>query len=110
MPKLSTESWLVSAGRPDKPGAPLNTPPVPASNYLLGGDREYARDGSTPTWEALEAIIGSIEGGESVAFASGMGAAAAVFDVLRQKISEGEFNQVANAMRKPLRDLWRERV
>lgn len=82
MPKLSTESWLVSAGRPDKPGAPLNTPPVPASNYLLGGDREYARDGSTPTWEALEAIIGSIEGGESVAFASGMGAAAAVFDLL----------------------------
>ena len=37
-------------------------------------------------------------------------AVAAVFDVLRQKISEGEFNQVANAMRKPLRDLWRERV
>ena len=33
-------------------------------------------------------------------------AAAAVFDVLRRKISEGEFNQVANAMRKPLRDLW----
>ncbi|MCR9087781.1 MAG: DUF2267 domain-containing protein [Rhodobacteraceae bacterium] len=33
-------------------------------------------------------------------------AAAAVFDLLRRKISEGEFNQVANAMRKPLRDLW----
>ena len=82
MPKLSTESWLVSAGRPEQPGAPLNVPPVPASNYLLGGDREYARDGSTPTWEALEAIIGSIEGGDSVAFASGMGAAAAVFDLL----------------------------
>ena len=33
-------------------------------------------------------------------------AAAAVFDVLRRKLSEGEFNQVANAMKKPLRDLW----
>ncbi|MGI1661579.1 DUF2267 domain-containing protein [Palleronia sp. KMU-117] len=33
-------------------------------------------------------------------------AASAVFDVLRRKISEGEFGQVANAMRKPLRDLW----
>lgn len=33
-------------------------------------------------------------------------AAAAVFDLLRQKISEGEFNHVASAMRKPLRDLW----
>ena len=33
-------------------------------------------------------------------------AAAAVFDVLRQKISEGEFEQVAHAMPKTLRDLW----
>lgn len=33
-------------------------------------------------------------------------AASAVFDLLRRKISEGEFDQVANAMRKPLRDLW----
>ena len=33
-------------------------------------------------------------------------AASAVFDLLRRKISAGEFDQVANAMRKPLRDLW----
>lgn len=33
-------------------------------------------------------------------------AAAAMFDLLRRKISEGEFNQVAAAMRKSLRDLW----
>lgn len=33
-------------------------------------------------------------------------AASAVFDLLRRKISQGEFEQVANAMRKPLRDLW----
>jgi uncharacterized protein (DUF2267 family) len=33
-------------------------------------------------------------------------AASAVFDLLRRKISAGEFEQVANAMRKPLRDLW----
>jgi len=33
-------------------------------------------------------------------------AVAAVFDVLRQKTSEGEFEQVANAMPKTLRDLW----
>jgi uncharacterized protein (DUF2267 family) len=33
-------------------------------------------------------------------------AVAAVFDLLRRQVSEGEFNQVANAMRKSLRDLW----
>lgn len=33
-------------------------------------------------------------------------AVAAVFAVLRRKISAGEYDQVAWAMRKPLRDLW----
>jgi cystathionine gamma-synthase len=82
MQKLSTESWLVSAGRPDQPGEPLNVPPVPASNFLLGGGREYSRDGGTRTWEALESIVGVLEGGDAVAFASGMAAASAVFDQL----------------------------
>jgi cystathionine gamma-synthase len=82
MSKLSPASWLVSAGRPHESGAPLNTPLVPASNYLLGGDREYSRDGGTPTWEALETIIGALEDGRALAFSSGMAAAAAVFDQL----------------------------
>lgn len=80
--KLQTASWLVSAGRPEEAGAPLNTPLVPASNFLLGGDREYSRDGGTPTWEALEDIVGELEGGRALAFSSGMAAAAAVFDQL----------------------------
>lgn len=33
-------------------------------------------------------------------------AVAAVFSVLRRQISPGEYQQVAWAMRKPLRDLW----
>lgn len=33
-------------------------------------------------------------------------AAAAVFDILRQKTSMGEFDQVAHSMPKTLRDLW----
>jgi len=82
MQKLSPTSWLVSAGRPEEPGAPLNTPLVPASNFLLGGDREYSRGEGTPTWEALESIVGKLEGGEALAFSSGMAAAAAVFDQL----------------------------
>ena len=79
---LRVESWLVAAGRPDRAGEPLNTPLMPASNFLLGTDRVYSRDGGTPGWEALETIIGGLEHGHALAFASGMAAAAAVFDGL----------------------------
>lgn len=75
-------SWLVSAGRPSGPGAPLNAPLVPASNFVLGGERGYSRDDGTPTWEALEDVVGGLESGRAVAFASGMAAIAAVFDQL----------------------------
>src|SRR3954464_2055821 len=78
----SIESWLVSAGRDRTPGAPLNVPPWPASNFVLGGQRAYSRDDGTPGWEALEEIVGGLEGGSSVAFASGMAGIAAVFDQL----------------------------
>jgi uncharacterized protein (DUF2267 family) len=33
-------------------------------------------------------------------------AVVAVFDLLRRQVSEGEIDQVAHALRKPLRDLW----
>ncbi|MDT7921010.1 MAG: PLP-dependent transferase [Meiothermus sp.] len=80
--QLKPASWLVAAGRPSEPGQPLNTPLVPASNFVLGKERAYARDGGTPTWEALEEIVGGLEAGRTVAFASGMAAVAAVFDQL----------------------------
>ena len=80
----SAESWLVSAGRENRPGAPLNVPLVPASNFVLGAARAYSRDDGTPTWEALEEIVGGLEGGETVAFASGMAGIAAVFDQLQR--------------------------
>src|SRR2546430_5602776 len=78
----SVESWLVSAGRDRRPGSPLNVPPIPASNFVLGERRAYSRDDSTPGWEALEEIVGGLQGGSSVAFASGMAGIAAVFDPL----------------------------
>src|SRR5262245_12664617 len=78
----SVESWLVSAGRDRRAGSPLNVPPIPASNFVLGERRAYARDDATPGWEALEEIVGGLEGGSSVAFASGMAGIAAVFDQL----------------------------
>jgi cystathionine gamma-synthase len=79
---IKLESWLVSAGRSSEPGAPLNVPLVPASNFIIGSGRSYSRDDATPTWEALEDIVGGLESGKAVAFASGMGSIAAVFDQL----------------------------
>jgi len=78
----SVESWLVSAGRDRRPGSPLNVPPCPASNFVLGERRAYSRDDATPGWEALEEIVGGLQGGSSVAFASGMAGIAAIFDQL----------------------------
>src|SRR5437016_5345369 len=78
----SVESWLVSAGRDRRPGAPLNVPPYPASNFVLGERRAYSRDDGTPGWEALEEIVGGLEDGSSVSFASGMAGIAAIFDQL----------------------------
>jgi cystathionine gamma-synthase len=79
---IKPESWLVSAGRPSEPGAPLNVPLVPASNFVIGAGRDYSRDDGTPTWEALEEVVGGLESGRAVAFASGMAAMASVFDQL----------------------------
>src|SRR5580700_5574913 len=76
------DSWLISAGRDRRPGSPLNVPPWPASNFVLGERRAYSRDDGTPGWEALEEIVGGLEGGSSVSFASGMAGIAAIFDQL----------------------------
>jgi cystathionine gamma-synthase len=79
---LNTASWLVAAGRPHVAGSPMNTPVLPVSNYMLGDERVYSRDSATAGWEALEEIVGGLEGGQAIAFSSGMAAAAAVFQGL----------------------------
>src|SRR5947207_7085336 len=78
----SVESWLVSAGRDRRPGSPLNVPPIPASNFVLGERRAYSRDDGAPGWEALEDIVGGLEGGSSVGLASGMAGVAATFHLV----------------------------
>ncbi|HJQ46053.1 MAG TPA: PLP-dependent aspartate aminotransferase family protein [Amycolatopsis sp.] len=82
MTDWSPRTKAVVTGRPTGAGAPLNTPIVPASTYAAGGDFTYAREDGTPTWVALEEAVGALEGGRAVAFASGLGAVAAVLDVL----------------------------
>ena len=82
MTDWSPRTKAVVAGRPATAGEPLNTPIVPASTYVAGGDFAYAREDGTPTWVALEEAVGTLERGRAVAFASGLGAVAAVLDLL----------------------------
>src|SRR5262249_23747000 len=56
----AVESWLVAAGRDRRPGTPPNVRLYPASNFVLGGQRAYARDDGTRGWEALEEIVGGL--------------------------------------------------
>ncbi|HET9103325.1 MAG TPA: PLP-dependent transferase [Solirubrobacteraceae bacterium] len=81
--EVTPETWTIVGGRPEPvPGAPLNTPVVAASTFVLGGERIYSRNEATEGWEAFEAMLGGLEGGEAVAFSSGMAACAAVLGQL----------------------------
>jgi cystathionine gamma-synthase len=80
---MNPETWLVAGGRPEPaPGAPLNTPIIAASTFNMGAERMYSRNSATEGWESFEALLGGLEGGGAVAFASGMGACAAVLGQL----------------------------
>lgn len=80
---VAVDTWTVVGGRGDQSvDGPLNVPPVLASNFDLGSGRLYSRDDATPTWEAFEELLGGLEHGEAVTFASGMGAIGAIFDLL----------------------------
>jgi cystathionine gamma-synthase len=81
--EVAPETWAILAGRPAAvPGAPLNTPIIAASTFTLGGDRIYSRNEATEGWEAFETLLGGLEGGTAVAFASGMAACAAALSGL----------------------------
>jgi cystathionine gamma-synthase len=84
---LRVETRLAVVGRGEhRAGRPLNVPIVPASNFRAPssglGEREYSRSDGTPGWEALEELLGDLEGGRAVCFSSGMAAIAAVLELL----------------------------
>lgn len=80
-PSPAAATIAVHGGRPEQvPDAPLSVPPVLASTYVEGGAVGYGRNGN-PTWTALEDVVGALEGGRALAFASGMAAVAAVLDL-----------------------------
>ena len=78
----NADTWLIAGGRNRTPGEPLNVAPVFASNFYLPDDRVYSRSDGTPTSDALESLLGGLEDGRALAFASGMAAAAVVFQRL----------------------------
>jgi cystathionine gamma-synthase len=81
-PDLDPSTVVVHAGRPARvPDAPLGASPVFSSPYVAGGERGYGRFGND-AWTALETTLGVLEGGRGLSFASGMAAAAAVFDLV----------------------------
>jgi cystathionine gamma-synthase len=79
---LSPDTLVVSVGRPDKaPDAPVNVPVVLSSTFHAGGPVAYGRT-SNPAWEAFEDVVGTLEGGRALSFASGMAAVSAVLDLV----------------------------
>lgn len=81
-PDWTDATWLVAGGRDDSVGAPLNPPIVAASTFISDGSAPYARGRGTATWVAFEEVVGGLEGGEAVSFASGMAAVDAVLSLV----------------------------
>ena len=83
-PDWKPSTVAVTGGRPaHEPDQPLNAPITMAATYVAGGDVEYGRYGN-PTWTALEDVLGALEGGRCLTFASGMAAVATVLDLVAQ--------------------------
>jgi cystathionine gamma-synthase len=72
----------VHLGRPAPvPGAPVNPAVEFSATFRAGGAAIYGRD-ENGTWSAFEEVLGDLEGGTALAFASGMAAIAAVLETV----------------------------
>jgi len=93
-PNLHPESIVVTAGRPHEPGSPITTPIVLTGPYRHHPDgNRYARHDVTETVAAFESVLGTLDGGRALAFASGMAAVAAVVE----RLANGSVAVVPNA-------------
>ena len=80
--KLHPETYAITSGRPkSEAGATLNVGISLNSTFQAGSDLGYGRYGNE-IWKALEVAISKFEGGETLAFSSGMAAISAVFAIL----------------------------
>jgi cystathionine gamma-synthase len=99
------ETVCVEAGGHPTAGEPVSPAVHLSTTYHHGGDYEYIREAS-PTIEAFERAVGSLEGGHAVAFSSGMAASAAVLDGL----APGARVLAPTVAYKGVRELLAERV
>jgi len=74
-------NWLMSGSPLPENGNPLHPSPVFASTFHLSGEPlpgvDFYGRNDNPTWRAVEAMLGDLEGGEALCFPSGMAAATA---------------------------------
>jgi cystathionine gamma-synthase len=79
---MDPSTKVVALGRPERtPGGPVNAPIELSATFHEGGEASYGRS-SNSTWSAFEAALGGLEGGQAVAFASGLAAVAAVLEAV----------------------------
>lgn len=79
---MDPSTLAVTLGRGQRnPGEPLTPPLTFTSTFHAGGDAAYARD-DNPSWHSFEEILGGLEGGTALAFASGLAAISAVVETL----------------------------
>ncbi|WP_265447553.1 trans-sulfuration enzyme family protein [Flexivirga meconopsidis] len=80
----SPATRLVGLGRPARrPGAPVGPPVELSSTFVADGRANYGRSGNA-TWTAFEDVLGALEGGRALAFASGMAAISAALSLTPQ--------------------------
>lgn len=79
----------VQGGHPEpEAGQPLLPGPVFAAPYHLGGEgTDFYGRASNPTWRALEAAVGELDGGQCVVLPSGM---AAISTLLHTVLAPGD--------------------
>jgi cystathionine gamma-synthase len=98
------ETICVEAGYRGETGDPVAQSLHLSTTYHQGAEYEYIREAS-PTIEAFERVVGALDGGHAVAFASGMAASTAVLD----ELAVGERVVAPEVAYLGVRDLLRQR-
>lgn len=89
--KLAPETRVVVGGRPaHDPGAALSTPITMSSTYVAGGDPDLAYGRyANAVWTSFEEVLGDLEGGRALVFASGMAAITATLEIATERALAG---------------------